>query len=100
MNLLIIVHLCWYTAKALADSIRSARDRRSIDAKIVPRAIMYVSGRNAVERDSEPDISIKNTWPDTMKALIVSQMKKAIRRLMNIMISWERVSADESWLKT
>ena len=49
-----------YTAKALADSIRSARDKRSIDAKIVPRAIMYVSGRNAVERDNEPEFSIKN----------------------------------------
>jgi len=100
MNLLIVVHLCWYTAKALADSIRSARESKSIDAKIVPRATMYVNGRNAVERDNEPEFSIKNSWPDIMKALMVNQMKKAIRRLMKMMISCDLVSADESWLKT
>ncbi|TLX84216.1 MAG: hypothetical protein E6L04_07355 [Thaumarchaeota archaeon] len=76
-----------YTAKALVDSIRSARDRRSIDAKIVPRATVYVNGRNAVERDNEPEFSIKNSWPDIMKALMVSHMKNAIRRLMKMMIN-------------
>ena len=79
--------------KALIDSISNARDSKSIDANMIPRATVYERGRNLVEVDSVPEFSMKNCCVDIMKMLIVSHVNIAIRRLMKMMISCDRVSA-------
>jgi len=79
--------------KAPIDSISNARDSKSIDANMIPRATVYERGRNLVEVDSVPEFSMKNCCVDIMKMLIVSHVNIAIKRLMKMMISCDRVSA-------
>jgi len=79
--------------KALIDSISNARDSKSIDANMIPRATVYERGRNLVEVDSVPEFSMKNCCVDIMKMLIVSHVNIAIKRLVKMMISCDRDSA-------
>src|SRR6266700_3410892 len=60
--------------KDLIDSISNARDSKSIDANMIPRATVYERGRNLVEVDSVPEFSMKNCCVDIMKMLIVSHV--------------------------